>query len=340
MNSLKTYIYPESFKLENGKTIENMELSYHTYGQLNAQSNNVIWVFHALTANSDVADWWPSLVGSGLPINPETHFIVCVNVLGSFYGSTGPRTKDKKSGQAYGLKFPQFTVRDVVNAQLHLAEHLQIYRVKMAIGGSFGGFQALEFALLFKGKLDTLCLLVTSAKETAWSIAIHETQRLALTADTSFSDNTETAGQNGMRAARGIGLLTYRTYEAYKALQSDDDGRTDDFSAASYIRYQGEKLVRRFHAHCYWYLTKCLDTHDLGRGRGGLISALNSIKIPTTVISIANDRLVPVAEQEFIAEHIPQSNYFVIESTYGHDGFLIEGKKIGEIIGKVLEANK
>ena len=139
-----------------------------------------------------------------------------------------------------------------------------------------------------------------------------------------------------MRAARGVGLVTYRTYEAYKQTQSDNDGRIDDFRAASYIRYQGEKLVNRFHAHCYWYLTKCLDTHDLGRDRGGLEKALQKIRARARVIGISTDRLVPIAEQKFIALHIPGAEYIEIESDFGHDGFLIEGDKIGEKIKECL----
>jgi homoserine O-acetyltransferase len=283
-----------------------------------------------------VFSWWPSLVGTGKHINPDEHFIVCVNTLGSFYGSTGPRAHHPLNGHPYGLEFPQFTVRDVVRSQLLLADYLNIRRVKLALGGSFGGFQALEFALMFPGRLDGLALVGTSAKETAWSIAIHESQRLALTADQSFYDNDDNAGQDGMRAARGIGLLTYRTYEAYKATQSDHDHRMDDFSASSYIRYQGDKLVNRFHAHCYWYLTKCLDTHNLGRDRGGLEPALQGISTRTKVIGIKTDRLVPLEEQQFIATHIPGAELIEIDSTFGHDGFLIEGEKIGEAIRDML----
>ena len=328
--------HPEPFSLESGKKLEQLQLAYHTYGKLNEKRDNVVWVFHALTANSDVADWWPSLVGEGKAINPKDHFVICVNTLGSIYGSTGPRSNYSLNGHPYGLKFPRFTVRDVVKTQLLLSDHLGINKIKLILGGSFGGFQALEFALLYKGKIENMALVGTSAKETAWSIAIHESQRLALTADKSFYSNDEKAGQDGMRAARGIGLLTYRTYEAYKLTQSDDDHRLDDFRAASYIRYQGDKLVNRFHAHCYWYLTKCLDTHNLGRNRGGLEKALGSIEIPTKVIGISTDRLVPTFEQKLIASHIPNAEYIEVDSEFGHDGFLIEGEKIGEIISDLL----
>lgn len=336
MSHIKIYQHPVAFLLDSGKILHNLEIAYHTYGKLNEQKDNVVWVFHALTANSDVVDWWPELVGDGKIINPDKHFIICCNVLGSFYGSTGPRSFKPEISIPYGLDFPLFTVRDVVKAQLLLANELNIDKIKMVIGGSFGGFQALEFAFLFEGQIDHMTLIATSAKETSWSIAIHESQRLSLTADPSFFNNDEDSGQDGMRAARGIGLLTYRTYEAYKKLQTDDDGRIDDFSAASYIRYQGEKLVNRFHAHCYWYLSKCLDTHDIGRDRGGLTEALRSLTIPTQVIGIATDRLVPTAEQKFMAQYIPNAEYIELESEYGHDGFLIEGKKIGEVIKKYL----
>ncbi len=337
MSQLQIYRPPAGFQLDSGAVLPDLEIAYHTYGKLNEKQDNVIWVFHALTANSNVVDWWPELVGKEKAINPDEHFIICCNVLGSFYGSTGPRSNNPETGKPYGLQFPVFTVRDVVKAQLLLAESLNVQKVKMLIGGSFGGFQVLEFAFLFKGQIDHLTLVTTSAKETAWSIAIHESQRLSLTADPSFYHNDEKAGQAGMKAARGIGLLTYRTYEAYKKLQTDDDGRLDDFSAASYIRYQGEKLVKRFHAHCYWYLSKCLDTHDVGRNRGGLAKALESIKIPTQVIGIATDRLVPTEEQKLMARHIPNAEYIELKSEYGHDGFLIEGKKIGDVISKYLK---
>ncbi|PLW96082.1 MAG: homoserine O-acetyltransferase [Marinilabiliales bacterium] len=337
MSQLQIYRPPAGFQLDSGAVLPDLEIAYHTYGKLNEKQDNVIWVFHALTANSNVVDWWPELVGKEKAINPDEHFIICCNVLGSFYGSTGPRSINPETGKPYGLQFPVFTVRDVVKAQLLLAESLNVQKVKMLIGGSFGGFQVLEFAFLFKGQIDHLTLVTTSAKETAWSIAIHESQRLSLTADPSFYHNDEKAGQAGMKAARGIGLLTYRTYEAYKKLQTDDDGRLDDFSAASYIRYQGEKLVKRFHAHCYWYLSKCLDTHDVGRNRGGLAKALESIKIPTQVIGIATDRLVPTEEQKLMARHIPNAEYIELKSEYGHDGFLIEGKKIGDVISKYLK---
>lgn len=332
MSKPETYLHHEPFLLESGKMLKQLTVAYRTFGKLNSTKDNVVWVFHALTANSNVLDWWPEIAGKGKTLDPDKYFIVCANVPGSYYGTTGPRSNNPENDTPYGLDFPFFTVRDVTKTQLLLAKHLGINRIKLIIGGSFGGFQALEFALLYQDAIDGMVLIGTGAKETAWSIAIHESQRLALTADKSFYENHETAGNDGMRAARGIGLLTYRTYEAYKQTQTDYDERLDDFKAASYIRYQGDKLVNRFHAHCYYYLTKCLDTHNIGRGRGGTEKVLKSIKIPTLVIGISSDRLVPPPEQKFIARHIPNAVYKEIDSDFGHDGFLIEGKKIGSLI--------
>ena len=337
MNTLKTYHYPETFELESGESIRDLQIAYHTYGKLNREKSNVIWVCHALTANSDPVDWWPGLVGKGYEIDPDKFFIVCANVLGSCYGTTGPRSIDPKTGEPYGLSFPKITVRDSVKAHAVLAKKLGIDKISLVIGGSYGGFQALEFTFLKNIKVENLALVATGAKETAWAISIHEAQRMALEADQTFYDNEENTGRKGLEAARGMGLVTYRTFEAYKERQTDDDGRIDDFRASSYIRYQGKKLADRFHAHNYWYLSKCLDSHNIGRDRGGVKNALSKINIPVSVIGISTDHLVPTSEQKFLAKHIPNARYHEVDSDYGHDGFLIEAKTIGAILKQDFE---
>jgi len=188
----------EPFTLESGEVISDLNITYHTYGELNADSSNVVWVFHALTANSDVLDWWKGLFGEGDLFDPKEYFIVCANVIGSPYGTTQPQ----------GLDFPQFSVRDIVQAHLILAQHLEIEKVKVAIGGSFGGNQALEYAYSYGGIIDNLILIASSAKESAWSIAVHETQRMAMKSDKSFGEPD--GGQEGMAAARAIGMLTIK----------------------------------------------------------------------------------------------------------------------------------
>jgi len=313
------------FELESGKQLEKVTIAYHTYGKLNTHKNNVVWVFHALTANSNVMEWWPGLFGEHDLFNPEEYFIVCANVLGSPYGSTVPTD----------LNFPFFTVRDVVGTQLLLAKELKIDKIHIAIGGSFGGNQALEFAYSFSGIIDKLLLVACAAKESAWGIAIHEAQRLALQGDVTFGQ--ENGGQAGLKAARAVALLTYRTSSAYIAQQTDTDDRKDDFKAASYIRYQGEKLVKRFNALSFHYLTKCLDTHHIGRGRGGEIAALQKIRPQTLVIGVSTDFLIPTHLSKFMAKHIPGAIYKEIDSEFGHDGFLVETDKLTNEISSFLK---
>lgn len=313
---MKKYLASESFYLESGEQIANLEIAYHTFGTINEQKNNVIWVFHALTANSDVLDWWGGLFGQDYLYSPDKYFIVCANTIGSPYGSTRPLDLDS----------PHFSVRDVVAAHQLLAAQLDINQIHTAIGGSFGGNQALEFALTYKGKINNLVLLASSSKESAWGIAVHESQRLALKSDPTFG--TENGGEAGMKAARSMALLTYRTSAAFIAQQTDGDEKIDDFRASSYMQYQGDKFVKRFNALCYYYLSKCLDSHNIGRDRGGEVMTLSKIQIPTLVIGIDSDALIPVRFQRFMAENIPHANYQEISSDYGHDGFLIETEKI------------
>jgi homoserine O-acetyltransferase len=320
MHHKHQYHSSEKFQLESGQHLDNLQLTYHTYGQLNEGKDNVIWVFHALTANSDVMEWWPGLFGDNNLYTPKDFFIICVNTLGSPYGSSCPKSLD----------FPAFTVRDVVNAQLQLAASLNITQIHTAIGGSFGGYQALEFAYAFPGKIDHLILIATNAKESAWGIAIHEAQRLALESDPTFGQAE--GGLAGMKAARGIAMLNYRTAGSFIEQQSDHTEKTDNFRAASYIRYQGDKFVKRFDAACYYYLTKCLDSHNVGRHRGGQQQALRRIKMPTLVIGISSDALVQSRFQKELAAQLHNGTYREIKSDFGHDGFLVEVDKIAEKI--------
>ena len=312
--------YEKPFELESGETLNGLKIAYHTYGTLNNKISNVVWAFHALTANSDVMAWWPGLFGPDDFFNCKDNFIICANVLGSPYGSSEP----------VDLSFPQFTVRDVVNAQLLLAEKLEITSIKVAIGGSFGASQALEFAYAFKGKVENLILIASAALESAWSISIHEAQRLALQADQTFGQPG--GGKNGLKAARAIGMLTYRTADAFIENQTDYDDRVDNFKASSYIQHQADKLEKRFNALSYYYLTKCLDSHNVGRGRGGLIKALSSVSARTLIIGIDSDQLIPTQLQKFLVNNLPNAIYHEIHSEYGHDGFLTETEKLTDVI--------
>lgn len=332
INGLQIYHHPSTFPLELGGELPQLSIAYHTYGTLNAAGDNVIWVCHALTANSDVADWWAGLMGAGRVFDPARYFIVCANILGSCYGTTGPRSIDPATGQSYGLDFPRITIRDMAKANDCLRQYLGIAAMELCIGGSCGGYQVLEQALLDRLPIRRMALLVCNARETAWAIAIHEAGRQAMEADPDFYKNTDKAGRKGLRAARAVGLLGYRTLQAYIDTQSDDDDRTDDFRAASYIRYQGIKLERRFYAHCYWHLLKALDTHHIGRGRGAVAEVLAGLDIPTMVISMDSDMLIPPAQQQFLAKYLPRAEYRLIPSRFGHDGFLTETDAINSCV--------
>ncbi|WP_321320574.1 homoserine O-acetyltransferase [Labilibaculum sp.] len=335
------YIHKEGLQLESGECLKELELTYHTYGEYDPQRNNVIWVCHALTANSDVFDWWEGLFGENDFFNPKDYFIVCDNTLASCYGSTGPLSKNPDSGQAYHHDFPQLTVRDLVGAHEILRKHLKIERIYMMIGSSLGGMQAMEWAYLLNGKLDNLVILASNAKHSPWGIAFNESQRMSIEVDPTWKESNDEAGLNGMRVARSIALLSYRTYSTYDhSQQENEEGKTDHYRASSYQRYQGEKLARRFNAYSYWHLSKIMDSHDVGRGRNGLVSALNEIKSRTLVIGVNSDQIFPIQEQRFIADNIPNAEFLEINSIYGHDGFLLEQEQLTEVLKTFLNDSK
>jgi homoserine O-acetyltransferase len=320
----------QPFPLENGQALADIRIAYHTYGNLNAAADNVVWICHALTANSDVIRWWPGMVGEHRYVDPEKHFIVCANILGSCYGSSGPLTEDPATGRPYFSTFPAITIRDMVKAHILLRKHLGINRIHLLMGGSMGGYQALEWCLMEPTIIQDLFLIATSAAESAWGIAVHTAQRLSIEADATWMDKKEDAGAMGLRAARGIGILTYRNYGIMKEKQSDTDmEKLDNYRASSYISYQGNKLSRRFNAYSYWLLTKAMDSHNIARHRGGdLKKVLASIGHRTLIAGITSDILCPLAEQEFLASHMPNSTLITIDSLYGHDGFMVETEKL------------
>ncbi|MCW3071961.1 MAG: metX [Bacteroidetes bacterium] len=327
------FTYREPIRLESGQLLASLDVVYHTYGQLNADKSNIVWFCHALTANSDVADWWDSLVGEGKRYDPSRYFIICANIMGSCYGSSGPLSVSTETGKPYFSTFPQVTVRDMVQAHIILRKHLQIEKIQTVVGGSMGGYQALEWVLMEPQVFDKMVLVATSPQESAWGIAIHTAQRLAIEADPTWKEMSPNAGAAGLKAARAIGMLTYRNYSAFVKTQTDDEHKLDHFKASSYIHYQGEKLVKRFNVFSYWILGKAMDSHNIARNRGAVEEVLKSIKVKTIIIGISSDQLCPVNEQKFMAKHIPDSTFVEIDSPFGHDGFLIEGKLIGEAIG-------
>jgi homoserine O-acetyltransferase/O-succinyltransferase len=335
---IQQFVHKQPFVLEQGAVLPQLEIRYATYGSLNASGSNTVWICHALTAHAEVAEWWPGMVGVGLAIDPEKSFIICANIIGSCYGSSGPLSFDPRSGNPYYSNFPFITIRDMVKAHMLLRQHLQIERIQVLIGGSMGGYQALEWALMEPERIEKLFLLATAPCESAWGIAVHEAQRLALSADPTWKDLSPEAGKNGIKAARAIGMLSYRNYSIMGKTQSETDvEKLDNYKAASYIHYQGEKLATRFNAFSLWLLTKAMDTHQLARGRNASVDALlQTITQPCLLISISSDILCPPAEQQHLAAAMPNATLVEIDSSYGHDGFMVEHEQISSAFKKWL----
>jgi homoserine O-acetyltransferase len=335
-DTMKYFNYKNDFELEKGETLQGLTIAYHTYGEMNTDKSNVVWICHHLTANSDAALWWKGVVGEGSLLDPSKHFIVCANILGSCYGSTGPLSINPATGKPYFSNFPFISIRDMVRAHILLREHLQIPSINLLIGGSMGGYQALEWTVMESHLIKNLVLLSTSATESAWGIAVHTAQRLAIEADCTWKDASPEAGQKGLKAARAMGLISYRNHGILVKKQKEPDvEKMDDFLASSYINYQGDKLVGRFNANSYWTLTKAMDSHHVSRGRNlSVAGILNTIRQRTLIFGIHSDILCPIVEQEFLAKHIPDASLIAIDSGYGHDGFMVEAGIISQKINE------
>ena len=326
------YLAPGPFELESGSALPELRIAYHTYGRMNAARDNVVWVCHALTANSEVADWWPHTVEKGRFLDPERWFVVCANILGSHYGTTGPLHVNPATGRPWYGTFPPFTIRDIVRAHRLLADALGVGRIAMLVGSSVGGFQAVEWAVMEPERIEGLALIATDAKASPWNIAIDETQRMAIEADATWGEERPDAGMKGLAAARALGLLSYRGPEGYNLTQQDREENPVLHRACTYQRYQGEKLCRRYNAYSYHAILDAFDTHDVGRGRGGVEAALGKIRARTLVVGITTDIIFTPAEMRRLHGQIPGSRYCEIDSPFAHDGFLVEYEQLNALL--------
>ncbi len=334
VNGVKSVYFKQPFELESGAVLPELTIAYNTYGELNETKDNVVWVCHALSANSDVADWWSGLIGEGKFFDPKKYFIVCANMIGSHYGSTSALSINPETGKFYGKSFPVITIRDIARAHQMLAEYLKIEKIKIALGGSMGGQQVLEWAIQNPDFFSQIALIACGANMTPWSIGLNETQRMAIDADPTFADvyipklksrdALIDAGAKGLEAARAIGMMSYRSYSGYNLAQNDTRNNIDAFKVQTYQRYQGEKLRKRFSALCYYSISKTMDSHNVGRNRESIHAALSKITARTLVVGIETDILFPLEEQVTLASHITNKEFRVIQSKFGHDGFLIE----------------
>ena len=342
------------FSLEGGASLSHVTVAYETWGTLNADASNAILVCHAWTGDSHVTGpasdghptpgWWEGVVGRGHAIDTEKYFVVCANVLGGCQGSTGPASAHPDDGKPYGLRFPVVTIRDMVRAQASLADALGVRTWRAVVGGSMGGMQALEWAIMFPSRVRALVAIATSAAASAQQIAWGSIGRRALLMDPGYNngdyyDAEPDAGPwYGLAVARMVAQVTFRTDSRFNerfgrelresSLHEHGIDLFSRFSVEGYLDHHGDKLVRRFDANSYLYIGKAMDLHDIGRSRGGIEQALARVTAPTLTMSIDSDILYPPYQQEFIQQHLrnndPRNRQALLESGEGHDGFLIE----------------
>jgi homoserine O-acetyltransferase/O-succinyltransferase len=318
--------------LESGEILEQFTLAYTTYGEMNEDQSNVIWAVHALTGDAQVADWWSGLVGEKAIYNFSEHFIICANLLGSGYGSSNALTENPTTNSPYFYSFPTLSTRDLALSLEMLRQHLKIEQIHTLIGGSLGGQVALEWAFFLGKKLQHAIIIASTAKTSPWVIGFNEAQRMAIAADSTWGQNHQDAGKKGLEAARAVAMLSYRNPSDINTKQMETEEKLDDFLSASYLRYQGSKLAKRFQAFSYWTLTKAMDSHDIGRGRGGVETALNAIQARLLAVGVNSDLLFLAEEARFLSQAVPAGHYGEIVSTAGHDAFLIEFVQLSKLI--------
>lgn len=326
---------PTSFVTESGFTFPELEVAYKTWGTPNADKSNVVVVFHALTGHAVADEWLTGFFGKGRLLDPDEHYIICSNVLGSCYGTTGPLSINPETGKRYGGDFPSVTIRDMVRVQQRLLDHLGINKVRFAIGASMGGMQALEFAVM-DDRAEQLVLIAMGKAHSAWAIGIGQAQRKALESDPKWRGGhypLEDPPVDGLSAARMMGMITYRSAKSFENRFSREPQKGKScFQVESYLEYQGKKLVDRFDAMTYMRLTQAMDSHDVSRGRGSFEEILDNVTIPVLVIGISSDVLYPVHEQKELVSLLKNGRYAELVSDNGHDAFLIEFEAIHSLV--------
>lgn len=329
----------DGFDFEAGGRLDSIDLAYYTPDRDRRPEDKVVWVCHALTGNANPEDWWDRMVGPGKTVDTDSCFVVCVAMICSAYSDCNPRTVNPKTGKPYLLDFPETTIRDMVKANILVRKHLGIDRIDLILGPSIGGFVTVEWLVTEPDVFRKAVILATAERATPYLTAFNESQRMAILADPTFLEaGSIDGGRKGLECARSIALISYRTFAGYHASQQEEDEDTLFADrAASYQRYQGHKfVVRDFDAYSYWYLTRALDSMNVGRGRGGVEKALSRVKAECTVISITSDQLFPAEQLRRIAEMLPKATYNEIYSIYGHDGFLIENDALVKFIIPLL----
>jgi len=333
----------QPFTTELGGVLPSLRVAYRTWGKLNDAKNNVVLVCHALTGSADVDAWWHGMFGKGKAFDDTTDFIICSNVLGSCYGTTGPIAINPRTSRHYGPDFPLITIRDMVHVQRLLLAGLGIERVKLVVGASLGGMQVLEWGALYPDVAQALMPMGASGRHSSWCIGQSEAQRQAIFADADWQDGWYSEAHppaKGLAAARMMAMCTYRSFENFQvrfAREVQESKGEQRFTVENYLHHQGRKLVERFDANTYITLTKAMDMHDIARGRGEYEDVLRSMQLPVEVLSINSDILYPKEEQEELARLIPNSSILYLDEPYGHDAFLIDVETVSGMVRRFLD---
>jgi homoserine O-acetyltransferase len=360
-----TFAYPPNeFILDNGKKLGPITVAYETYGELNETGDNAILIEHALTASAHAAGkhkpddkypgWWDVMIGPGKAFDTDKYFVICSNILGSCYGTTGPASINPETGRQYGLDFPLIGIRDMVRVQRELLDYLGVNRLRTIAGGSMGGMQAIEWALLYPNIVDSIILIASAARATPQSIAIHKVGLQAIMSDPNWNGGDyygKEPPNRGLAIARMIGHITYLSdqwlWQKFGRRHTDPATmklRLDSkFEIESYLEHQSSKFVQRFDANCYIYLMRSIDIYDASEGYVSLEESFKRIKCKKVFVSsFSSDWLYPSYQSKEIVKALNTNGidvtYHEIESNYGHDSFLLEHEKLTYLITHFLNS--
>jgi homoserine O-acetyltransferase len=343
-------------KLQSGESLSPIDIAYETYGTLNPTGTNAMLICHALTANAhaaglhknnpETAGWWDPLIGPGKAFDTDKYFVICSNILGSCYGTTGPSSVNPRTGAKYRLAFPDFTIRDIVTIQKSLVDFLGVKKLASVAGSSLGGMQVLEWGVTYPDFCETIIPISTAAEQSPWCIALNSAARAGITSDAEWQGGFYVRQPSkGLSVARMVGMISYRSAEEFgqrfgRKRRFDGIATRDvenPFEIESYLTHQGLKLAERFDANTYLYLSHATDSHDLCYGRGDIATVLGNITAKALCIGVSTDIRYPPREQKELALHIPDATYAEIQSIHGHDAFLIEFDQLASFISDFLE---
>lgn len=354
------FTFEEGLRLHSGEILAPVTLRYETYGTLSDSGDNAILIEHALSGDAHAAGyysesdarpgWWDSMIGPGKPFDTERYFIVCSNIIGGCGGSTGPGSINPATGERYGMDFPVITIEDMVDAQRKLKEHLGISRWLSVAGGSMGGMQAIQWGIKYPDEMQSVIAIATTARISAQSIAFNWVSREAIMHDPDwYGGKYQEQPEHGLSTARMLAHITYLSEESMRrkfgrrlqASEAYSNTFKKDFSVESYLEHQGSRFVERFDANSYLYITRAIDYFDVaGRHDGELKKAFAHVKCPFMVLSFSSDWLFPPAQSRELVKALLDNGidttYCNIESTYGHDAFLLEEETLGRMLSGFL----